>query len=101
MSRTPTKIYVGDIGTAIILDVGQSILGATTANIKVTLPDKTIVTWVGAVYTKDGSPNYIKFSSISGTFTQSGTYKMQAYVVLPTWSGSGNTVTFIVFKAYS
>ena len=40
------KIYVGDIGTVITLDTNESIVGATTTDIKVKKGDGTIATWV-------------------------------------------------------
>lgn len=57
MASRSNKPYIGDIGTIILLDVGQDITGATVANIKVKLPDETETEWIGSVYDE----KYVKY----------------------------------------
>jgi len=88
----PDVYYVGDIGTAIIVDVCSDITGATLAALNVTKPDGTAVQWVGAVY----DTTKIRYYVTVDDFDQVGEYRLQAYVEMPTWQGHGNTTTFKV-----
>jgi len=93
------KIYVDDWGTEIIVDAGGDITGATTSNLLITNPDGTTDTWVGTVYTHpdDGLTNYIRYVSVVDDFDQVGIYSIIADFVTPSWTGSGNPITFTVF----
>jgi len=86
-----TKLYVGDVGTQLQVDVGHDITSATSAAISVKKPDGTIVEWAG-------TPNVtrIDYNIQANDFDQEGTYYAQALVVLPTWSGRGETFTIQV-----
>jgi hypothetical protein len=90
------KVYKDDVGTDIIVDTGVDISTATTAALKITKPDGTTATLTGSVY----NSNYIKFASIASTFDQAGVYLLQAYVVMPAWTGHGRTITFKVYDDY-
>lgn len=57
MATRPSKVYVNDIGTVILLDVGSDITGATVANIKVQKPDGLEYIWIGSIYEK----KYVKY----------------------------------------
>ncbi|UJX41683.1 hypothetical protein K9F62_02995 [Desulfovibrio sp. JY] len=90
------KLFVGDIGTVIVLDVGQDITGATVA-MRVKKPDGSIVTW-DAVVTDDATG--ISHTIAAGELNESGIYRVQAVVALAdaSWSGSGDWANIEVYK---
>lgn len=93
------KIYVGDIGTEIILDVGQAITGATVS-IAVLKPGATAeVSWAASVHTLDGEARYVRHTTVAGDLDVAGLYRLQPVIALAdgTWSGRGETVEFLVF----
>ena len=91
------KVYVGDIGTLITLDTNESILSATTTDIKVKKGDGTIATWVGSLSGTDS----VTYTTVDGDFSCLGIYKVQAYVVMTDWSGLGETAEFRVYAAFN
>lgn len=90
------KVYVGDVGTIITVDCGEDISTATVNNLVIKKPDGTTETWTGSIY----NSNYIRYTIQSGDLDQSGVWKVQSVVTLPSWSGLGETATFRVYEAY-
>ncbi len=94
-------IYIGDVGTRIDVDCGTDISAATSISLKVKKPDNTLVTWNASIITKNGKTRYLRYVTQSGDIDQSGSYKVQASVTMPEWSGLGETATLEVLSAYS
>lgn len=92
------KPYVGDIGTEILLDCGSDITAATDKKILVKKPDGTTHEWTD-VAIQGGTK--LQYFTVSGDFDQDGVYYFQAYVLLPTWQGKGETVELEVFRGYN
>jgi hypothetical protein len=90
------KIYVGDIGTVITLDTNETISSATTTDIEVKKGDGTTATWTGSLSGSDS----VEYTVVSGDFSCSGVYKVQAYVVMTDWSGLGETAEFQVYDVF-
>lgn len=90
------KVYVGDIGTIITLDTDETISSATTTDIKVKKGDGTTATWVAVLSGTDS----VTYTVVADDFSCSGVYKVQAYVVMPNWSGLGETAEFQVYDAF-
>ena len=90
-----SSIYVGDIGTEIIVDCGSDIAGATTHELQVRKGDGTIVTWDATV---DGQS--LKYITKNGDINVHGTYILQANVAVDGWSGLGSMATFNVLKQW-
>lgn len=90
------KIYVGDIGTVITLDTNETISSATTTDIKVKKGDGTTATWTGSLSGSDS----VEYTIVDGDFSCSGIYKVQAHVVMTTWSGLGETAEFQVYNEF-
>jgi len=86
----PSKYYVGDIGTQIVVDVCGSLATATLVRFDVEKPDGTSASWVGSVY----GTTSITYTVVAGDFNQAGEYRLQSYVEMPGWTGHGNTITF-------
>lgn len=84
------EVHVGDINTEFritILDDGIAVdvSGATTKTITIKRPDGTSIVGSGSFYT-DGTDGIIYYRAVAGDLNQSGTYKIQAYVVIPAGS---------------
>lgn len=91
-----TKVYVGDIGTAIILDCGQDISTASARSIEARRPDGTTVSWNAAL---DGETS-LRFDTAAGTLNMSGSWKLQAKVVMPSGTWLGETVNLTVYRPF-
>jgi hypothetical protein len=91
------KIYIGDIGTQIKLDCGQDISTATTKQIQYKKPDGTTGAWTATIDTL----RYLTFTTVLGTLDQAGVWQLQAYIVMPTWTGHGETADMIVFNLFT
>lgn len=89
-----TTVFVGDIGTEIILDCGTDISTGTLFHIEARKPNGTKVTWTAAL---DGTRK-IKYAVQSGDLNLPGNWALQAYVELPDWSGRGEIATLQVSK---
>jgi len=93
-----SKYYVGDVGTDIIVDTLSDLSTATVTNLIVRKPDSpTPVVWAGTVV----DTTKIKYTTLEGDFNVEGRYYLQARVVMPGWSGLGETATFTLFTAFS
>lgn len=95
-----SRVYVGDVGTRIVLLVGEDVSAATKVAIRVSKPGTPAggeFEWVGSVGER---PNEIVYVTQPGDFDKHGMYRLQAYVELPTWRGRGETVNLDVRKAY-
>jgi len=93
------KIYVGDVGTAIIVDCGSDLHGAS-ADLAVRKPDGSEAIWVAAVVVMDGKERFLRYVTHDGDLDQPGTYKVQARVHVPGWTGRGATFAFKVYQHY-
>jgi len=85
-------VFVGDVGTEIILDCGTDVSSATIKNIVVRKPNGNRLTW-GAVF--DGA-NSIKHVTVDGDLDMAGTWHLQASVTMPTWRGVGDVALLVV-----
>lgn len=80
------SVFIGDTGVKIILEVGTDITSATTRKIKYRKPSGDSGSWTA-----------IQESSISISYTttaatdlnEAGRWRLQAYVVTPSWTLSG------------
>lgn len=95
------KHYVGEVGTAVIVDCGQDISAATGVSLSVKKPDGTTASWSATIYTLDGDPNYLRHVTIASDFSMAGVYEIQAVLTLGSWTGRGQTTNFIVYENFS
>jgi hypothetical protein len=99
------KVYVGDLGTEILVDTCQNITAATVVRLDVLKPGATTpVTWVGTVANTTQIRHVLATTDV-GDITKydasvPGTYRVQPYVVLPGGIWRGATATFIVYAAF-
>jgi len=91
------KIYVGDVGTEIIVDCGEDITNGVDPVLKVLLPDGTEVEWTCSVV----ETTKLRHVSDANTFKVKGQHKLQAYPNLPNWIGRGKTKAITVYAKYT
>ena len=90
------KVYVGDEGTVILIDMQEDISTATTTEINVRNSGGDN-TWTATIY----DSNYLKYTTITDDLDVDGTYLLQPYLEFPTgWKGKGETVSFEVYEAF-
>lgn len=94
------KIYVGDIGLAILANCGVETTEAENIVMEVTKPDGTIATWNTEITSVGGIPNYLVHYTEAGDLDQAGTYRVQPKFRLSTWNGLGETAKFKVYEAF-
>ena len=89
-----TKTYIGDIGTDLILDTKTDLSLATSVKILYKKPGQNLIAeWTGAVF----ETTKIKYTFVADDLDTVGVYKIMAHVVIPTWSGCGETAHFQVY----
>ena len=101
------KIYVGDVGTEIILDTGSDISTATVTQILWKSPKGKSGTWNAVLLKDDGEvydPNVdsqvvtkIRYITKVNDIDVAGQWRLQAKIALPAWSGRGETAAFVVY----
>lgn len=91
-----TKPYVGDTGTAIVLDCGQNITAATARTIEVRKPDGSTASWTASASGTDA----ISYTTLAGDLDQQGQYRLQALVTLPSGTWRGETAVLTVYAAF-
>jgi len=90
------KIYVGDIGLEIIIDMQTDISDATTYDMLV-YKDGVEVTWVAAIY----ETNYLRYVTEADDLDIVGVYRIQGSLAFEDgWSGRSETVTFRVLPKW-
>lgn len=87
-----TTVFVGDIGTEIIIDCGTDISTATLLKIEARKPDGVKVLWTATL----SGTQKIKYAVQSGDINLAGRWDLQAYVEMPGWSGRGEIATMRV-----
>jgi hypothetical protein len=101
MLNSDNKIYVGDIGLAILVDVGADISDATEATLSVRKPDGTEVSWAAEVRTVSGQTNFLRHVTVPGDLDVPGKYRVQPNLTIAGgWSGLGETDTFRVYDTF-
>jgi long-subunit fatty acid transport protein len=92
------KVYVGDVGTEIKVDMQESMSGATDITFEVKKPSGEEKTWSGVEIVETTK---LKYTIQSGDLDVSGTYKVQPKLTLGAWIGKGYTVSFRVYEKYT
>ena len=94
------KIYVGDIGLALLADCGVNVTGADDITFEVTKPDGDVVEWDAEVTSVAGVPNFLVHYTELDDLDQAGTYKVQPKFRLSAWAGKGETAKFKVYDDF-
>lgn len=91
-----SKHYVNDIGVNLIINCNQNISTATSRTIEITKPDGSTSSVAGTIY----ASSYLKYTSVSGTFSIAGKYFAQAKFILDGWNGRGDTVVYDILPYF-
>lgn len=100
------KLYVGDVGTVIIVDCVDDLTNAVNTKLLVSKPSGAVVEWVAETYAIEGNRHYLRYFVIAGDFNEDGEYALQAYAEIPEdggrwWKGRGETAKFMVSRVYN
>lgn len=87
-----TTVFAGDVGTKIILDCGVDISLSSARSIIVRKPSGLSTTWVSVL---EGT-NSIQYTTLAGDLDEVGRWKLQAYIEMPSWKGSGEVVMLVI-----
>lgn len=91
------KMFVGDTGTKIILDVTQNISDATVLQIKYKKPNGQIGTWAASLESR----TKLAYVTNSTDIDVSGDWIIQAYVSTPSWTGLGESIYLKVLDPFT
>lgn len=91
-----SKTYVGDTGTAIVLDCGQDISTATVRSIEVRKPDGSVTSWPAVA----SGATAISFTTVAGTLDAPGKWLLQAHITLGGGAWRGETAALAVYAAF-
>jgi hypothetical protein len=91
------KVYAGDVGTKIRLDSGSNISAATTLKIKYKKPDGSTGEWTAVL---EGTTQAYYITQVND-LDQRGKWELQLFVVLPTWTGHGETCELQIYRRLS
>jgi len=86
-------LYVGDVGTKLIIDIGISADDVTEAKIIVKKPNGSIVEWNALPISGTQTVEYI---IQNGDLDLAGKYTIQVYIDTGSWQGHGTPDTFFV-----
>lgn len=92
------KIYIGDHGTAIILDTEEDLTGADALTIEAAKPGLLAVgvSWDGTQV----ETTKIRIVTEEGDIDVAGEWRLQAKVVMPSGTWYGKTVRMMVHKRF-
>jgi len=95
------KIYAGDIGTEIRVDIQEDLTEAVLTRLKVRKPDGTEAEWEPSVTeNEDGLLSVLRYITVLGDIPIRGVYKIQPYVEFNVWKGSGESVRLDVAGSF-
>jgi hypothetical protein len=100
MLNPDNKIYTGDTGLAILVDVGCDIGGAAETSLSVLKPDGTQVLWTAETRTVSGQTRHLQYITEPTDLDIPGKYRVQPLLTFAGWSGRGETDTFRVYPAF-
>jgi len=105
VANTNEEIHKGDIGTVLTITVkDQSVVvdlsGATTKSAILESPTGVQQT-LTLTFTTDGTDGKVDMTSVSGTFDESGPWKLQLKFIDPSGTWRTNIYQFIVYPNLS
>lgn len=90
-----SSVFVGDVGTELVVDCGVDVSTATVRKLLVRKPSGQEVEWVAAA---GPTITTIKYVVQAGDLNVNGYYAVQSYISMPGWSGRGTKATLEVLK---
>lgn len=93
------RLYTNTVGLSIIIDMGQDMSGSASRVLNVLMPDGTTAQWTAVGVHPDNS-SWIVFTTVIGSLSQEGLYRLQPSFTLGGWQGLGQTISFRVYGEY-
>jgi len=90
------KVYVGDVGTVILVDTLSDITSSTVRKILARKPNGIEIEWAAAV----DSTTKLSYTTQDGDLDTVGKWMLQAYVELPSGKWYGETAHFTVHERF-
>jgi len=90
------KIYVGDVGTVLKINMLEDISTATVKRIDYIKPDETTGSWTPILSGTD----YLEYSMVDGDLDQAGSYSLQVYIEIGDFKGLSDTTGFTVYPVW-
>jgi hypothetical protein len=92
------KVYAGDIGTVIDIDVYENISGSTNYKYLVKKPDDSEVEWAAVLH----NTTTFRYTTEEGDIDvkMPGAYYINPYATIGSWTGVGDTVILYVLPRY-
>lgn len=87
-----SEVFVGDVGTELLLDCGTDISTATLVKIIARTPRGNKKEWVGTIQ----GTTLVRYVVGAGDLDYPGNWALQVYVEMPGWSGRGALATLKV-----
>jgi len=94
---TQPKLYIGDTGTAIVLDCAADISAASARSIEVRKPDGSLASWAASAQ----GATALRFDTLAATLDQAGAWRLQAKVTLPGGTWRGETAVLRVYALHT
>lgn len=92
-----SKVHVGDIGTKLRLDAGESIAAATLLRIYYKKPSGDTGYWTATLEGTDYA-TYTTVDNSDDDLDEDGNWELQLYIESPDWTGFGEAARFHVYK---
>jgi len=96
MTLIAQKIYVGNIGTIIDIDMGEDVSQATELSWNIRRPDGGETTWTPQVY----DTTFLRYVLQVGDVSLAGVYHIQPKLTLGSWVGFGSAVELRVYALF-
>lgn len=93
---TGTKVFRGDIGILIKVDMKEDVSTATGLNLEVQKPNGEIAKWTPTV-----NGDFLEYTTLAGDLNVVGVYKISPILTTGTFSGRGKTVTLEVADKFA
>lgn len=91
------NIYVGAVGTEIVLNTFTDLTTASTTKIRYRRPDFVEGEWPATVF----ETTKVRYITQADDIAPSGVWTLQAYVELPDWEGLGSSAPMTVLDEWA
>lgn len=96
------KVYVGDVGTQVRVDMQEDLTGYSVVKLYVRKPNGSLAEWIPTVVPNAAGLNSVLgYISLPGDLNVRGLYKIQPYVEFASWKGRGTPVYLEVFGEFT
>lgn len=94
---TEEKVFVGDVGTLVEIDMQDGMTGATDISFQVRKPNGNDAVWTPITV---NNITFLRYTAVVGDWDQEGNFIIQPRLTLGGWTGLGNPVTVEVFRKF-